>query len=128
MGQYDRQIKTAIRLIKRYGQLVTWRQLFYPLTPDPNKPYKVVPVPPVDKEVHIAFFTVDRWNQRTLFYKKDTEIPIGTLIGYMAAPTFTPEPNLKHIVLRGEEQLSIRNFDILSPNEQNILYTIEFER
>jgi hypothetical protein len=127
MGQFDRQIATAQRLIAKYGQSVTWREPAEGLPADPEKPWSKTAAVPIDHAgIKICFVPAkeNEW-RKLLAYLKGTEVPTTKLAGLMGAVTFTPA--LKHIVLRDGKQLRIASIDCLSPNGQKILYTLEFE-
>lgn len=123
MGQFDRQIATALRLIKKNGQPVKWRQI--PTTePDPLKPWKPVGGAPVDRTVDICFLPLDLQNKEFLASLGNTEAAVGSFYGLMGAVSFTP--NIKDVVLRDGVLLEIASIDLLSPNGQAILYTVIF--
>lgn len=123
MARFDRQIAMALRLLKKNGQLVTWRQIT-DVIPDPSNPWKTIPGPPVDNDVYIAFFTVDKDHREFIRYLTGTEVKIGDSLGYMGQVNF--EPNPKDVVIRDGVEYRILNVDLLSPNGQKILYTVEF--
>jgi len=124
MGRFDRQIATALRLIKKNGQLVQWRQL--QRSDVPGKPWEVSSQPPVDRNVYICFLPVDKDNKEFINYLRGTnEIKMGSLIGLMGQVSF--EPDAADFVIRDGKQLEIFNVDLLSPNGQKILYTVEFK-
>ncbi len=124
MGRFDRQIATALRLIKKNGQLVQWRQL--QRADDPTDPAAVIESAPIDRNVHICFLPVDKDNKEFINYLRGTnEIKMGSLIGLMGQVSF--EPDAADVVLRDGKPLEIFNVDLLSPNGQKILYTVEFK-
>lgn len=121
--EYDSAIALAQRLIAKKGQKVTWKQVKN--TADPSEPWKQTPTADVSKTVSICFVAVsdNQW-RKLLAYLKGTEVPTGRLAGIMGAVNFTP--NLKDVVVRSGKELRIESIDVLSPNGQVILYTIEF--
>lgn len=123
MARFDRQVAMALRLIKKNGQLVVWRQLVDAI-PDPSAPWKTEPGTAVDNDVYIAFFTVDKDQREFIRYLTGTEVKIGDVLGYMGQVNFIPNP--KDIVIRDGVEYRILNLDLLSPNGQKILYTVEF--
>lgn len=124
MARFDRQIATALRLIKKNGQLVQWRQL--QRTDDPSDPAAVIEGPPVDRDVFICFLPVDKDNKEFINFLRGTnEIKVGSLIGLMGNVSF--EPGASDYVIRDGKPLEIFNIDLLSPNGQKILYTVEFK-
>lgn len=126
MGQFDRQIETAKRLIKKNGQLVTWRKLAA-TTPDASKPWLVAASTPTDYEdVSICFLPPGRVTQELIHYIKGSDVTTGNVQGLMAAQAF--EPDAKDVVMRDGKTLRIKSIDPLAPNGQSILYTIEFDQ
>lgn len=125
MSVFDRQIATATRLIKKYGQSVTWRSLPDGTVTDPDKPWRPVNGGHVDHSPIICFLPDDRENRQFYAYLTGKEVSSGTTLGYMAAVNF--EPKLKDIVIRDGVEYQIQNINLLSPNGENILYTIEFK-
>jgi len=123
VGRFDRQIQTALKLIKKNGQSVTWRQT--PVTiADANAPWLDAPSTPVDYSPHICFLPIDREGQEYLASLGDTEAVTGSYYGLMGQVSFTPRIN--DIVIRDGVTLDIKSINLLSPNGQNILYTIIF--
>lgn len=123
MARFDRQIAMALRLIKKNGQLVTWRQLRDSI-PDPEKPWETSPQTPIDHSAYIAFFTIDKDQREFIRYLTGTEAKIGDVLGYMGQVNFNPDS--KDVVIRDGVEYRINNVDLLSPNGQKILYTVEF--
>lgn len=124
MGEYDRQIATAKRLIKKKGQGVTWRSIENGAPPDASKPWKTSTSTNLDNLVDIVFLPVSRENKRFIQALGGTEVSTGFLLGYMAAVDF--EPSIKDVVIRNGEQLEVLNIDIVAPNGDPILYILEF--
>lgn len=123
MGEYDRQIANAQRLIARKGQLVTWRQ--QQRTPDPAKPWEVTSAP-VDYAPSICFLPVDKETRQFVNYLTGSnETKVGSVIGLMGNVAF--EPSASDVVIRDGKTLEIANIELLSPNGQKVLYTIEFK-
>jgi len=125
MGTYDRQIATAKRLIAKYGQTVTISQT--PVTiADVNKPWEVTLGVPVITNIKMVFFSPKLVNKEFLRYIVGTELKSGNVQGLMAADSVIPKAT--NIITRNNIQMKIKSIDILAPNEQTILYTIEFEK
>lgn len=125
MGQFDRAIATAARLIAKNGQVVTWRKMEDGTPPDATKPWKPAAATNTDFQVPIVFLPDNRKGYEWLAALKGTEVPKGSLTGIMAAPTgFTP--TIKDVVIRGGQTLAIETLDELSPNGQIIMYEIRF--
>lgn len=124
MARFDRQIATALRLIQKNGQLVQWRQP--QRTADVAEPWKVDATAPIDHDVYICFLPVNKENRELVHYLRGSnEIKSGSVIGLMGNVSF--EPDASNFVIRNGKQLAIQSLDLLSPNGQKILYTIEFK-
>ena len=121
MARFDRQIATALKLIKKNGQVVTWRSKTSS-PPDPSKPWKPVETSSTDTAVDICFLPATK---QTLEFLGLTEVPVGCVIGLMGQVSFNP--SLSDIVIRDGAQLRIESIDKLAPNGQNILYTMVFK-
>ena len=124
MGVYDRQIKTATRLIKEKGQVVTWKVLADGAPVDPLKPWLPSGGVPEEKEVIIVFLPHTKENKQFLRYMKQSEVETGFLTGLMAQVDFAPQ--IKDVVVRDGVELTVETIDIISPNGENILYALEF--
>jgi len=123
VGIFDRQIDTALRLIKKNGQIVTWRQTTVTVV-DANMPWLQVPGTVTDYSPHICFLPIDKEGQEYLASLGNTEAVIGSYYGLMGTVSFTPA--IGDIVIRDGVSLEIKSIDLLSPNGQKILYTIVF--
>jgi hypothetical protein len=126
MAVYSRQIASAKKLILKYGQNVTWRKLVNGSPVDINQPWKPTSGTVTDYTVSIAFFTTSKMNNETQTYVKGTDIQKGSIIGYMAAVEFAPNPN--DVVIRDGEQLVVEAFDVLNVNGEIIIYELKFKR
>lgn len=126
MAKFDRQIATAARLIQENGQLVTWRQIVDGAPADSDEPWKPGEQDVTDTAVYIVFLPEDRRGYEFLRALGGTTIPVGNLVGLMAAQSFTP--TLKDVVLRDGTELAIRTIDALAPNGDIIMYSIGFDK
>lgn len=121
MGQFDRQIETALRLIKKNGQQIVWRKT-KPIVPDVDKPW----LPTGDVEIEytpfVCFLPLNRVGKEFIQSLGQSEAVSGTYYGLMGAQPFAP--NLTDVVVRDGVELDINSIDILSPNGQIILYTV----
>jgi len=125
MAQFDNAIALAQRLIAKYGQRVVWQSVTE-TTPNPLEPWNKVAGDPVNHPVSICFVSPrdNEW-RKLIALLKGTEITVSRLAGLMGAVTFTPKQN--DFVNRAGTQLKVKEFDVLAPNGQIVLYTIEFE-
>lgn len=126
MARFDRQIQTALRLIKKNGEAVKWRVVDDAAPADPSQPWNPGPATPIDNDVFICFLPVDLKTQETFTFIKGTEVPKGSVMGLMGNVPF--EPNLKDVVIRNGAELRLAYIDVLSPNGQKILYTMVFQK
>lgn len=125
MARFDRSIALAHRLIKKNGELVQWRQILDARPIDPDKPWLGSKPRQEEHDVWICFVPVENKDERKLFqYMTGTEIQLGRLAGLMGTVGF--KPTAEDFVIREGEQLRILTLDLLKPNSQSILYTIEF--
>lgn len=126
MSRYDRQIKSAARMIERYGQSVTWKQS--PLTvADPSQPWKTTQSAPVNTVVSMIFIRRGRGTGlAAALYRmiKGTDVPTGAPRALMAQVPFTPE--LTDTVDRDGVLMNIATIDPVAPSGIPIMYVIEF--
>lgn len=125
MSVYVRQIATAQRLIAKYGQAVTWRQVRNAAPVDPAQPWNVANAAPVNYPVKVVFLPPGGQAQ-FIALMKETEIPEGTVQGLMAAVSF--KPSVKDVVIRDNVELTIHSIDEIAPNGETILYTVIFKQ
>lgn len=126
MGTYDRQVATAQRLIAKYGQQVLWQQEAAQVS-DPDKPWQTsLDGDLAQYPVTIVFLSPKGGNFKAdLAFLKGTDVIVGGVRGLMGAVSgFTPQAIDK--VIRDGAKLAIKSIDMLHPNGQVILYTIEF--
>ena len=124
MARFDRQIATALRLIEKNGQKVVWRSLA--ASNNSDEPWNSGTETPTEHDAFICFVPVRDKDTRKLFaYLTGTEVQIGSLAGIMGNVAF--EPNAKDVVVRDGVELRIDSIDLLSPNGQKILWTMEFK-
>jgi hypothetical protein len=124
MGEYDRPIATAKRLIEKKGQVCTWIQHILGTPSDADKPWLTGNDEIVSLPVSIVFLSANRINNEFIRALLGTEVTVGTVKGIMAGQTF--EPTKKDIVIRGDKTLRIKNIDPVKPAEDAILHIIEF--
>lgn len=122
MGQFDRQVATALRLIQKNGQRVIWRQRGEGIS-DPQAPWLPVSDITVDNTPFICFLPLESGKEFLMSMGKG-EAATGAFYGLMGAQSFAP--SLKDTVIRDGIELDIDSIDVLSPNGQVILYTIVF--
>lgn len=129
MGVYDRQIAMVKRLIDKYGQSVTITRIPEVIA-DPSKPWEITSGTPLVNTLKIVFVDpnatgIAQLGKEMAQYLKGSEVVTGKLRGLMANNNFVPLTT--DIVNRAGKELKISAIDILAPNEQTILYTLEFD-
>lgn len=122
MGTFDKQIDTALRLIKKNGQKVIWRQSAE--TINVSKPWLLSKTGDIDYAPFICFLPLGGNDKEFLFSLGKLEVPTGAFYGLMGNVNFIP--NLKDTIIRDNIPLEIESIDLLIPNGQKILYTIIF--
>lgn len=125
MGQFDRAIASARRLIAKYGEACVWRK---PADPDDAADAwrDVRDGDPTDVDVKIAWFPPGG-QLAFLAAMTDTEVPAGTELGLMAPGDF--EPLASDVLLRtGGVEAEITKIDRLAPDGTPVLYTIWIAR
>lgn len=117
MAMYDRQIKTAKRLIAKYGidSPVTSKEV---VTPNPNRPWETTTVETTNN-APICFLPADA---KTIEMMGLTEVPVNAMLGYMGAVDF--KVDLTSTILFDGKTWAIKALDILKPNGRTILYTM----
>jgi len=123
MGQFDRAIDTALRLIKKNGQQVSWVQKT-DIVPDPTKPWLPEGSTELTYNPFICFLPLDKEGKEFLIAMGQSEALQGMFYGLMGEQPFTPSP--KDVVTRDGVVLDIASIDLLSPNGQKVLYTVTF--
>jgi len=126
MGEYDRQIALAVRMIAQKGQLVQWKKpgaatgtLANPISGTPEFIDTRILFLPNKRDGLASFLSVIQ----------DTEVPTGGIKGLMATVPF--EPLLVDTVIRGTEELVLdgkNGIEALAPNGEIILYFLRFTR
>ena len=127
MGQYDRAIATALRMVAQYGMVVTWEK------PGPVTGTEANPISgePVEHSVSIVFLPSEANGLASMLSAiQGTEVPNGGMVGYMGAVDFVPE--LTDSVL-GFDDLPLyldpkNGIERLAPSGVPILYILRFVR
>lgn len=127
MGVYDGLVATALRIIERKGQSVTWEKR----TATGGTAAKPGSTTVTNNTVNMCFVPLEREYLSTfLAMFKNTEVPTGLILGLMGRVSFAPE--LKDTVLRGSERLSVADengIEVYDPNgEGAILYLVRLSR
>jgi len=125
MARFDRQIETALRLIKKNGEGVVYNVIRDGDPADPDQPWKpgdavVTPNPAV-----VCFLPINFRSDRVLaVMAKNPDVQLCNEMGLMGAVSW--EPDGKDTITRDGKEYRIVDFDVLRPNGQNILYTFYF--
>lgn len=127
MARFDRAIATAGRLIAKNGQDVIWRSVVDGAPTDDSKPWKPAEAADADTNAVICFLPTDKQSQQLFTYLRGTDdVSIGLVLGLMKG-NVDFVPSQKDVVIRDGETLRIKSIDLLAPNGQKVLYTMEFE-
>lgn len=127
MGEYDRQIATAKRIIDQKGRECTWRNDVPGAPVDPEKPWLPGPSTTEEHTVKIVFLPDTKNNKEFLQAMSKEPINVGDDYGLLAAVDF--HPNLKSSVWNDDNDVMLRgikSIEPLAPNGDIILYTIKF--
>lgn len=91
MGQFDRQVATAKKLIAKNGIVMNWCRKGAPIIPDANKPWireNGVPIVAAVPLVFVPESDVKRYMSG--FGLERSEVPTGGLFALMGQVAFTP--------------------------------------
>lgn len=113
MGQYDRQIASVDRMIKKFGQVVTFKRF----GPDITKNICMVFISP-------SASGESQFGKELLQYLSGTQVASGCVRGYCAPFKYTPK--LNDIFIRDGKELIIKAVDTIKPGSQEILHIVEF--
>jgi len=116
MGTYDRFIKTAKRLIAKYGENCEWAVFNDTSDDDSDEPWKGEAADPVKYPVKIAFFNSEQTGLETLARAMNNNTVIGNVVGYMGAVTFTPDMRDSINRLVAGKNLTLVSIDEINPN------------
>lgn len=126
MAQFDRQIATALKLIKKYGQPIDWVHNIE--STDPATPWLPSVGSSVSYEPIICFLPINTLTPREIHaylgYVPGIEAQTGMYYGLMGSVEFNP--SLKDTVSRDGVKLNLATIDLLAPNGQKVLYTMIF--
>lgn len=124
MSKYSDDIAMVIELIKEDGQTVTWKKTN--LEQNPTQPWKTAdPAEEVTYQVDMIFLKPQGGLRETLNkLLRGTDVPTGGPRALMGAVSFTPD--MTDIVIRNGVEMRVKNFDVLAPSGDPILYDIEF--
>lgn len=121
MTVYTNFIKTATRLIAKYGMPVRWSKDDLTAV-DPTKPWQGSENEPQDYLPIVCFVSAS--GNMFGMEKYKTQIDAGeiSLFGLMAPQMF--EPDLADTVVRDNEVLSIKWIDTIKPADEVVLYIL----
>ena len=120
MADYTRQLEKAHSQIRKKGEKCEYHRY----AEARGNPWEVSFRDHASSTMYV-YFIFTRAGQQSLYTSGDI-VPRGGYTGIMAAQGF--EPTLKDWVIRGTEQLSIKDVIVTKVNEQALLYNISFNR
>lgn len=125
MGQFDRQVALAQRLIQKFGVVVRWYQLGVPTIPDATKPWLKANAADTFNDVYVVFLDE---GDAFLRHMLGDDVPTGGLYGLMGSVNFTPKLTdyIKH---ESTQYTVVDPLRKLSPNlTQDVLWLAHFTR
>jgi hypothetical protein len=137
--------QTALRLIKKYGQSVVWRQRNDGTLVTAGKPWEgTTPDDHTDHTVYIAFMNVNKEGAENQRYQNQGKIPdssrintssyselgfsinsLGNVVGLMGQVSFVP--SIRDKVLRGTKAHRVVNINNIDPAGPVLVYQVELE-
>lgn len=124
MANYDRFVKTAKRLIAKYGEVCNW--VIEGQETDSDEPWKADNAPDVTHKVRIAMFPNDGSGLETLAKMLGADVTIGNVIGYMANVPFEVSDRDTIVRTAAGKTLSINSIDEINPDgKKTILYILK---
>jgi len=137
MTIYDEFLADAIEEIDYWtpdGPNAIWVKKGTPTVPDVNKPWDILPPVEVEHDVRIVFLPDDLEDRQLYKYLRKTEVAQGQVNGWMYHYDAF-DPLLNDVVRRPKEhdpgnydELIVRAIDPLRPDNQTIIYFMEFGR
>ena len=133
MGEYDRQVATALRLLAKKGRTVTYRRLANGVAPS-DTPWKDPGQVAQDVTVSIVFLPASMGNTArqspvTKGYSQEGpqqfNVPRKLKVAYMGDVGF--EPSLKDVIVVAGVEHRIKSCDTLDPNGQTIIHQLQLE-
>lgn len=124
MGIYDRAKKTAIRLIRKYGQEVQWLASQPIQLDDDAEPWLPSQTNFVPFNVRMVFTQDKLDSKEELRYMKDSEIVDGQVNALME-PVKGFVPRLKDKIVRDGQTLTVDNINPVNPGGTILLYKLE---
>jgi hypothetical protein len=126
MAVFADEIAMATEMIQENGELCQWVSNSN-LTPNPSQPWKTTaPSPlPDNPKVYIVFTSPGMKLSSLVHLLQGTSIPEGGPSGLMAQVPFEPAIN-DEVIRSSGERLTIKDFNIVSPNGEVILYKLDF--
>ncbi len=127
MGEYDRQIATAKRLIAQKGRKVVWRKHTPGALPDAAKPWEPGSDTTTDYPVTIVFLPEGAQTRAFMQTVLGSDVIAGYDYGLMSSVPFVPTVKDEVYDEAGTELLrTVHSVDPLAPNGDVILYTVRF--
>lgn len=121
---YASTISTVTRLLRDYGQTVTWCCVSQPPPTDPDKPWESPAVTTMEYPVSLVTFPMPTYQPRTEFVEKGSETVKSLRIGYIA-PTLPITPSVKDYIKQGANILQVVAITALAPAGVPLLYKME---
>jgi len=125
MGVYDRQKASALRLIAKYGETVSYLSVGATVPKDPSKPWLPGGTSATTYTPKIAFIPIGGSVRRMARLMKNSDVETGTTLAYMPPVPF--KPSLKDVITRKNgSAFRIVSIDPIEPNDEGaLLYEME---
>lgn len=126
MGVFDRQFKTAKRLLDKYGETAVFSH--YEATEvDPSKPWLSSGKTTSEHNVKCVFLPNTSNLKQTLEKLGNSTTPSSDTVGYITGISF--KPTMNDFITRGDgTKYTVLNGDAINPNgEGNILWVLELK-
>lgn len=117
---FERQTKTAQKLISKYGQDVTFVHILDEKQND--RPWLTQVRDEAELTVKMVFLPLNRSGLETLTLMNKSEVAQKALLAYMPKQNF--EPSLNDYVIRDGERLEILSIDEINPNGESVYFKL----
>lgn len=122
MGVYDRFVKSAKRIISKYGADCEWS--VESQAQDDDEPWNATEEPSVKHPVKIALFPNDGSGMETLAKMLGADVTVGNTIGYMANVPFDVSDKDTIVNKADGKQMTINSIDKINPDGKKVILYI----
>ena len=126
MGTYDRQVATALRLIREKGKAVQLKRVT--ANPQAAMPWRADAPTEALEAVHVVVLPFTQKDAETQGYRLDSEVHKKVRKVLLAGASLSAPPALQDQLVDGAETWDIAYVQELAPNGEQILYTMRVSR